>query len=119
MVPPNDPEGNVIHGKRVLIAFMLIAPFFLLGAKCIENDSLRKGPDGDWHIYGEIHNETTVQGAQILLQGTFYDGGGNVIGIGQAPLRAPELSPGTSSCTTFRSPICWAGAARQLPHQRD
>jgi hypothetical protein len=68
-----------------------------MAARCIENTSLRRGSDGDWHIYGEIHNETDVQGAEILVVGTLLDADGNVMATGQTGICPFELSPGTFS----------------------
>jgi hypothetical protein len=83
------------------VAFAIVAlcfALFSLGARCIENDSLRRSEiDGDWHIYGEIHNETNVQGVEIIVQGTLFDAQGNVLATGQAPICPYELSPGSFS----------------------
>ncbi len=89
-------------GRRLTIAFLLVAPIFLLGARCIDHESLRKGPDGDWHLYGEIHNDTNVQGTQILLQGTLYDPSGRVMAVGQTYICPGDLSPGTFSVYDIR-----------------
>lgn len=89
-------------GRRATIAFLLLAPIFLLGARCIDHESLRKGPDGDWHLYGEIHNDTNVQGTQILLQGTLFDPSGRVVGVGQTYICPGDLSPGTFSVYDIR-----------------
>jgi hypothetical protein len=84
--------------RYATLALILAAgSLFLLGAKCIENDSLRRGEDGDWHIYGEIHNETQAQGAEIVVVGTLLDANGNAIATAQAPICPFELTPGTFS----------------------
>lgn len=84
--------------KRAVIALSLLASaVFGISAKCIEHDSLQKGPDGNWHIYGEIHNETDVQGLDIALSGTVFGGSDQQIGVGQALMCPSALSPGTFS----------------------
>lgn len=85
------------HHRPLLLVFLLTCSLFFLAAKCVENDTLRRGPDGDWHIYGEIHNETDVQGVEIIVQATLFDGDGNVLATGQAPICPYELSPGQVS----------------------
>jgi hypothetical protein len=67
---------------------------FVLGARCVENDALRRGPDGNWHLYGELFNETDVQGAQMVVQGTIFDASGRVLATANARTCPRELSPG-------------------------
>jgi hypothetical protein len=79
------------------LAVLLLAAVGVLGAKCIENDALRRDSTGDWHIFGEIHNETQVQGAEIVVLGTLLDAAGNTIATAQTPICPFELSPGSFS----------------------
>jgi hypothetical protein len=67
-----------------------------LGAKCLENDSLRRDANGDWQITGEIHNETGVQGLDIELLGVVeYEDGTRM--QAEATMCPDTLSPGTFS----------------------
>jgi hypothetical protein len=74
------------------------------GAKCIENDSLRRNASGDWVITGEIHNETDVQGLDMLLAGRIEFPGGAT--REQQAYMCPRgtLSPGTFSVYTIAFP---------------
>ncbi len=74
---------------------------FSLGARCIENTSLRRGAGGDWHLYAEIHNETDVQATEFIVLGTLLDAEGNP---GQAPICPHELSPSSFSAYDIRFP---------------
>jgi len=78
-----------------LLAGLLLASLsvFLMSAKCIENDTVRRGSNNDWTIFGEIHNETDIQGVEILLRGTIFDDDGNAVGVAQARTCPGELSP--------------------------
>jgi hypothetical protein len=87
---------------HIATALLLLAALALSGAKCIEHDSLRRGADGDWHIYGEIHNKTDLPGAGIAVQGTLVDATGNVIATAQAATCPTSLSPGTFSVYDVR-----------------
>jgi hypothetical protein len=78
-------------------ALLIVAAFSALGAKCIENDTLRRDSSGDWHIFGEIHNETAVQGAEMIVLGTLLDASGNTIATAQTPVCPMELSPNSFS----------------------
>jgi hypothetical protein len=68
--------------------------FFLIGARCVENDALRRGPDGNWHLYGELFNETDVQGVGMIVQGSIFDADGNLLSSATKPTCPQELSPG-------------------------
>jgi hypothetical protein len=83
-------------------ALLILAAFAAIGAKCIENETLYRGDDGDWHIVGEIHNETQVQGAGMVVGATLFDSGGNVLATAQSPACPYELSPGTFSVFDVR-----------------
>src|SRR3990172_7618230 len=87
-----------------LLAGLLLASLsvFLMSAKCIENDTVRRGINDDWTIFGEIHNETDVQGVQMLLQGTIFNDAGNVVGVAQAQTCPSELSPASLSVFAIR-----------------
>lgn len=82
---------------RASIALLLAAGVFTISARCIENDTLRRGTDGNWHIYGEIHNETDVQGLNMVLNGATFDANGRQLSVGQALMCPASLSPDTFS----------------------
>jgi hypothetical protein len=84
------------------VAVFLVVAFSAIGAKCIENETLYRGDDGDWHLVGEIHNETQVQGAGMIIGGTLFDAQGNVLATAQTPACPYELSPGTFSVFDIR-----------------
>jgi hypothetical protein len=94
-----DARSGSKRGRLRLVAAAVLTVVALgaLGAKCIENDSLYRDEDGDWHIVGEIHNETQVQGAGMIIGGTLFDAQGNVLATAQAPACPMELTPGTFS----------------------
>lgn len=79
---------------RLAVALLTL---LLLGARCIEHDTLYRDESGNLHIVGEIYNDTDVQGAQMVLGGTLYDGAGNVLATAQSPTCPYELSPHTRS----------------------
>ncbi len=87
-----------------LFVGLLFAGFsiFLVSAKCIENDTVRRGIASDWTVFGEIHNETDVQGVEILLRGTLFNEAGDVVGVAQAQTCPSELSPGSLSVFAIR-----------------
>jgi hypothetical protein len=76
---------------------LIVGALFGISAKCLENDSLRIGEDGNWHVYGEIHNETDVQGLDMVLNGAVFDAAGQQIAVAQALMCPASLSPGTFS----------------------
>jgi hypothetical protein len=78
------------------VAFLAIAAT-ALGAKCLENGGLQFDPDGKPHLYGEIHNETDVQGLDIELTGVVFDVNGNELASNTAIMCPGSLSPGTFS----------------------
>jgi hypothetical protein len=80
--------------KWIIAGAILLAAFVLMGAKCVENTSLRRSElDGDWHLYGELHNETDTQGVQMAVLGTLLDANGNVMATSEAVICPIELSP--------------------------
>ncbi|HEY8172957.1 MAG TPA: hypothetical protein VIH21_07700 [Dehalococcoidia bacterium] len=64
----------------------------MTAAKCIDNETLYQDSTGDWHVVGEIHNETDVWGAGMVLLGQLLDAEGNVIATTQAPVCPLELA---------------------------
>lgn len=76
-----------------MVAALALTSVLGLGARCIENTSVRVDPDGYTHITGQLVNETDIQGAELVLRGTLYDAANNVIATkDQAPC-PPDLSP--------------------------
>jgi hypothetical protein len=73
-----------------------------LAARCIENTSVAVDGDGHTHIYGEMHNETRVQGVGIMLRGVLLDEDGNVIASKEAPICPPDSQPGALSVFDIR-----------------
>jgi hypothetical protein len=88
--------------KLLFVLGLVSGSLLFASARCIERDTVRRGPDGDWHIYGEIHNETDIQGVDMLLRGTLFGPGGNVIGTGQARTCPASLSPDSLSVYDIR-----------------
>ncbi|MBI5289866.1 MAG: hypothetical protein HY873_12915 [Chloroflexi bacterium] len=70
-----------------------LAPLLLIAARCIDNETLYQDASGDWHIVGEMHNETDIQGAGMVLGGTLFDAEGNVLDTTQVAACPMELSP--------------------------
>ena len=89
---------------RLLMGCVLAGlSIFLMSAKCIENDTVRRGSeDDDWHIYGEMHNETDIQGAQMFLQGTLLNADGSSLTSARVATCPRELSPGSLSVFDVR-----------------
>ncbi|TAK70823.1 MAG: hypothetical protein EPO22_01535 [Dehalococcoidia bacterium] len=80
-----------------MMALLLFTPMFLLAAKCIDNESMYQDNLGDWHVVGEMRNDTDVWGANMMLGGSLMDDAGNVLATGQAPACPFELAAhGTS-----------------------
>ncbi len=79
--------------RRRWAALLLFVPLLLIAAKCIENETLYQDASGDWHVVGEIHNDTDVWGADMLVGGQLLDASGSVIATTQAPVCPLELAP--------------------------
>lgn len=77
--------------RRVLAALLLSLPLLLVAAKCIDNETLYQDSAGDWHVVGEIHNDTDIWGADMELGGDLLDADGLVIATTQAPICPLEL----------------------------
>ena len=78
--------------RRRFLALLVLAPLLLVAAKCIDNETLYQDSSGDWHVVGEIHNDTDIWGADMQLGGQLLDAGGNVIASTQAPVCPLELA---------------------------
>ena len=86
--------GAVRHlNRRALISLLMSLPLLLVAAKCIDNETLYQDSTGDWHVVGEIHNDTDIWGADMELGGDLLDADGNVIATTQAPVCPLELKP--------------------------
>jgi hypothetical protein len=76
-----------------LVATLLLVATLGLGARCVENTSIRVDAQGYTHIYGEIYNDTDIQGHQMLIHGRLLRPDGSVIAEQSAPLCPPDLPP--------------------------
>ncbi|MEX2224904.1 MAG: hypothetical protein WEB52_00490 [Dehalococcoidia bacterium] len=72
---------------------MALIAMAALGARCVENTSVRVDADGYTHIYGEIYNDTEIQGHSMRIHGRLLRSDGSVIAEQDAPLCPPELPP--------------------------
>ena len=79
--------------SRSLLWLIAFVPLLFVAARCIDNETLYQDSTGDWHIVGEMHNETDIQGAGMVLSGTLFDGADNVLGTAQVAACPMELSP--------------------------
>jgi len=76
---------------------LVLAPLLLIAARCVENESLYRDGSGNWVLVGEMYNDTGVQGAEMILGATLFDGAGNALVSGQGPICPAELSPNSLS----------------------
>ncbi len=81
-----------LSAARRMLPLLVLAPLFLLAAKCIDNETMYQDSLGDWHVVGEMRNDTDVWGANMLLGGSLMDDAGNVLATGQAPACPFELA---------------------------
>ncbi len=79
--------------RRALAALLLSRPLLLVAGKCIDNETLYQDSSGDWHVVGEIHNDTDIWGTDMELGGDLLDAGGNVIATTKTPVYPLELKP--------------------------
>jgi hypothetical protein len=77
--------------RRAPAALLLSLPLLLVAGKCIDNETLYQDSSGDWHVVGEIHNDTDIWGADMELGGDLLDASGNVIATTQTPVCPLEL----------------------------
>jgi hypothetical protein len=78
--------------RGVALLLLVSLSVLALAAKCIDNETLYQDSEGDWHIVGEIHNETDVWGADMQLRGALLDAAGNEIASTQTPVCPLELA---------------------------
>lgn len=92
-------SSSVAIGSRRLacVTAAAVLAVLSLGARCIENTSVSVDENGQTHIYGEMYNDTEVQGSAILLNGVLLDANGGVIAEKSAPLCPPDSQPGKQS----------------------
>jgi hypothetical protein len=96
----------VQHRPLLAVGILGALSIFLTSAKCIENDSVGRDPGtGDWAIYGEIHNETDIQGVDLRLRGELFDADGNLVAAAVDSMCPRELSPGSLSAFAIRLPV--------------
>lgn len=84
---------NKIIGLPALLLFTVLL-LFATGARCVERDTVRRDRDGNIHIYGELFNETGVQGVDIGVEGSLFDAAGELLASATAFTCPGELSPG-------------------------
>jgi hypothetical protein len=74
-----------------------------VGARCIENVTVRIDGDGYTYLLGEIYNDTEIQGSEMVLQATLFDGGHNVIATKAVDVMCPgDLAPHSHSAYAVR-----------------
>lgn len=78
--------------------------FLAIGARCIENTSVQKDAQGYSHIYGEMINETDIQGSQIVVHGKLIDAAGAPIAETDAMICPPDLQPHSQAVYDIRFP---------------
>jgi hypothetical protein len=83
---------RLLRGKRALLGVFALCALAFTAQKCIENDTLYQDADGDWHIAGEIHNETDMWGTGMMLRGQLLDDDGDVIAETREPICPMELA---------------------------
>lgn len=77
----------------VIAGGLVLGAGLALGARCIERTSVHVDTDGYTHITGEMVNDTDIQGTNIMVQGTLFDGDGNAVAQKTAPTCPPDLQP--------------------------
>lgn len=96
-----------VHRSKLLVATTVLvgAATFSLGARCIENTSVQQDADGFTHIYGEMINETDVQGSQIVVHGRLLDGASVPIAESDGVICPPTLDPHSQVVYDIRFPV--------------
>lgn len=79
-----------LFGFMAMLSFGL---FVALGARCVENTSVRVDSEGYTHVYGEMFNDTDIQGYHMLLRARLLAANGSVIAEQDGPLCPPDLPP--------------------------
>jgi hypothetical protein len=86
--------GSLIRSRRIeLLALLSVVAFLALGARCVENTSTRVDSEGYSHVYGEMYNETNIQGYGMLLRARLLAADGSVIAEQDGTLCPPDLAP--------------------------
>lgn len=81
-------------GRWALASVFFSALFFVaVGARCVENTSVRVDSTGRTHIYGDIFNDTNIQGSQLLLHGRLLNADGSIIAEQDSFICPPNLAP--------------------------
>lgn len=93
-----------------IVGSLAVIALLLMGARCIDNETLYRDGSGSWHVVGEVHNETDVQGTGIIVGGTLFDAADNVIGTARTAACPLELSP--QSFTAFDLQFDYDGDTR-------
>ena len=83
--------GFVRRHRLLALVTLLVLPLLLMAGKCVDNETLYQDTSGDWHVVGEIHNDTDIWGADMTVGGDLLDADGNVIATTHAPLCPLEL----------------------------
>lgn len=79
-----------------MLAGLALAGLSAFGARCIENTSVYVDEEGYTHIAGEMYNDTSIQGTEMVLRGTLYDAAGNVIAQKDGPPCPPDTQPNSN-----------------------
>ena len=83
--------GFVRRHRLLALVTLVVLPLLLMAGKCVDNETLYQDTGGDWHVVGEIHNDTDIWGADMTVGGDLLDADGNVIATTHAPLCPLEL----------------------------
>lgn len=87
----------MLRTLKIARSLLVFVPILLVGARCVDHQTLYRDDRGNLHVVGEIYNDTDVQGVDIVVGGTLYDAAGNVLASDQALICPNELSPHTRS----------------------
>jgi hypothetical protein len=86
----------------LLLAGLLALAVSATAARCVENTAVRTDSNGYTHVYGEMFNDTDVQGVDITVNARLLDAQGNVIGEKSGPICPPDLAPHGQSMFDIR-----------------
>lgn len=98
-----SPLSRVRRSKRVAtVCALALAAVLALGARCIDRTHTYVDSDGYTHITGEMVNDTSVQGVQVMLRGTLFDAQGRVVAQKDAPTCPPDTQPNQQTVFDIR-----------------
>jgi len=79
--------------RLMSLVFVVFSVVFTLGARCVENTSVRVDSDSYTHVYGEMYNDTDISGYNMVLGARLLAGDGSVIAEQTGALCPPSLTP--------------------------